>query len=239
MLALLWLSVSLILWNNARDSVLVRFLLSPKATLSAIVTFLALCLWVGFSGDRDFASSILFILVLLYLQTVLLFVILRGWRSGNNIRLRFILTHCGLLLALASAFWGAPDSRTIRLKCMEGVSTNEAFAMDGSSIWLPYQLLLVDFDLQVSEDETVSDFEALVEVDDVPVVLKVNHPHKISFGEDLYLTGYDTQSGSDPEYCILQIVREPWKYSALFGIIMMLAGAFLLFVKGPVKPKRV
>ena len=35
------------------------------------------------------------------------------------------------------------------------------------------------------------------------------------------------------EFCMLQIVREPWRYGAIVGIIMMLTGAFMLFVGGP------
>ena len=61
-------------------------------------------------------------------------------------------------------------------------------------------------------------------------MLRVNHPYQIRFGEDLYLSGYDTVS---QEYCILQIVREPWRYVTLAGIIMILAGALLLFIGGP------
>ena len=49
------------------------------------------------------------------------------------------------------------------------------------------------------------------------------------YGEDIYLVGVSEGS------CVLQIVREPWRYFALAGVIMMLAGAFLLFVNGPNK----
>ena len=40
------------------------------------------------------------------------------------------------------------------------------------------------------------------------------------------------QSGR-PQYCVVQIVREPLKYLMLAGIIMMLCGARLLFLAGP------
>ena len=49
----------------------------------------------------------------------------------------------------------------------------------------------------------------------------------VRFGEDIYLT-----SVSD-EGCVFQIVREPWRYFALVGILMLIAGAFMLFVGGP------
>jgi uncharacterized membrane protein HdeD (DUF308 family) len=33
--------------------------------------------------------------------------------------------------------------------------------------------------------------------------------------------------------CVLQIVREPWRHTALAGILLMIAGALLLFIQGP------
>ena len=76
-------------------------------------------------------------------------------------------------------------------------------------------------------------YEADLSVDARQVTLRVNEPYNISFGKDLYLVGFD--SSYYGENCILQIVYEPWKYAALAGVVMMLAGAFLLFVAGPRK----
>lgn len=66
----------------------------------------------------------------------------------------------------------------------------------------------------------------------LPARLEVNHPYAASWGEQYYLTSYDMQSGQ-PQYCVVQIVREPLKYLMLAGIIMMLCGACLLFLAGP------
>ena len=74
-------------------------------------------------------------------------------------------------------------------------------------------------------------FEAKMLVNGENVVLKVNEPYNVSFGKDLYLVGFDSMYDSDS--CILQVVYEPWRYGALAGVVMMLAGAFLLFVGGP------
>ena len=46
-------------------------------------------------------------------------------------------------------------------------------------------------------------------------------------------TDYVFSAGEESNWCVMQIVREPWKYWAFAGIIMMLAGAFLLFIQGP------
>ena len=103
--------------------------------------------------------------------------------------------------------------------------------MDGMSKWLPFEITLNEFNIQTYSNGVPSMYEARVTIDTENVVLKVNQPYNISFGKDLYLVGFDSMHNGDS--CILQVVNEPWRYAALAGVIMMLAGAFLLFVGGP------
>ena len=167
-------------------------------------------------------------------MTVLLYVVIRGWRSATGVRWRFLLNHGGLLLALSSAFFGAPDSEELRLQALRNVPVREAFRMDGTRTWLPYEVELKDFRVEVFDNGTPSSYEADVIVDGKMVTLEVNHPYSIGLSEDIYLSSYDRDDG---EYCALQVVREPWKYPALAGIFTMLAGALLLFIHGPRKRK--
>ena len=179
-------------------------------------------------------------IVALLLQTVLLFVIMRGWRRPTAtgarlgaIRWRFLLLHVGLLVAVGSAFWGAPDVQTLRMKAYVGVPSQEAYFMDGRQTWLPYEVVLQDFDVQQYDNGVPSAYKATVEVDGESVEIEVNDPYARGFGEDVYLVGYDAAMGSDSSYCILEIVREPWKCMTVTGIIMLLIGALLLFIGGP------
>ncbi len=194
---------------------------SKAAAISAISLLLAFCLLLGFTGSRDLVHSWIFILILLYFQTVLLFVLFRGRRQ--------FIRHAGLLIAVGSAFWGAPDSETFRLRAVKDVPVREAFRADGSTVWLPYGITLKDFRTEAYDNGVPMMYEADVVIDDEDVTLKVNHPYSCSFGEDVYLSG----AGDGDGYCVLQIVREPWKYGVVTGIILMLAGAFLLFIEGP------
>ena len=66
-------------------------------------------------------------------------------------------------------------------------------------------------------------------------MIEVNDPYTYTLGEDVYLVGYDAAAGSESAYCILEIVREPWKYVTVAGIVLLLAGAVLLFIGGPSK----
>lgn len=220
-----------LIWLRKSQSAIVRFLHSPAATISSIALLILACVWIGFSGDRTFAQSIIFVVALLYIQTVLFLITLRGWkRPSGRIRWRFLLLHAGLLLALGSGFWGSPDSSEYRIKLALEVPSREAYATDGQMELLSYELSLDDLKIEYSDDGKMIDYEAFVSVkSEAPVSLTVNHPYGVSFGEDLYLASVSEGS------CVLQIVREPWRYFALAGIIMMLAGAFLLFVNGPQK----
>ena len=217
------------LWKNRPESRLVRFLLSPAATISAIVLLLASCLWIGFSGDFTFVESVAFVAVLLYIQVVLLLVTLRGWRSSSGrIRWRFMLLHAGLLLAVGSGFWGAPDSVELRLALGRGEEAETAYEMNGNLTGLGYSIRLTDYKVEYSDEGMPSYYEATVSVDGgEPAVLSVNHPLTVGLSEDIYLASVSEG------FCILQIVREPWRYFALTGILMLIAGAFMLFIKGP------
>ena len=237
-LALIWVLVMVSVWKTRKKSLFVGFMLSRGATVSAILLFLAFSLVVGISGERELVSSWVFAAVMLYLQTVLLFVILRGWRAQTAtgarlgaVRWRFLLNHVGILLAVSSAFWGAPDTEVLRVRAIQDVPVRQAVSMDGIPESLPFEILLSEFKTEIWSNGVPSMFEAKLLVNGENVVLKVNEPYNVSFGKDLYLVGFDSMYDSGS--CILQVVYEPWRYGALAGVVMMLAGAFLLFLGGP------
>lgn len=226
--ALLWLASCLILWRSHRKSAPVGFLLSPFSVILSIVLFLGSCLWIGCSGDRGFVRSIFFILVFLYFQTVLLFVVFRGWRKRSGMmRVRFVLNHAGLLLALGAAFWGNPDNEELRMKLYVGEASDVAYRMDGGKTCLDKEIKLERIKTDIYEDGSPMQYSASLLIGDKPVEISVNHPFSSGMAENIYLVSVGDGN------CVLQIVREPWRYFALAGIIMMIAGAFLMFIKGP------
>ena len=229
LLALLWACGWGWFWKNRPSNRIIKFLLSPSATISSISLLVVACLWIGFSGKREFVQSTPFVLILLYIQTVVYLITLRGWRRPDGvIRWRFLLIHLGLLLALGAGFWGSPDSTEMRIALAKEDTAQKAYKMDGSINGLGYELGLIDYIAETSDDGKPSYYEATISVNkEEPVKITVNHPYSVRFGEDIYLASISDTG------CVFQIVREPWRYFALVGILMLLAGAFFLFIKGP------
>lgn len=237
---LIWITAVTSLYRKCRKSAFVRFMLSPAATYFSIGLVLAGCILIGLTGRRELTDSWVFAAALFFFQTVLLFVILRGWRKSASdlphyklIRWRFVLLHGGLIIAIGSGFWGAPDKEILRMKAETDKPCNEAWFADGRPSWLSYRIRLDSFKIKKYPDGTPESFEAKLDVDGKPVSLSVNHPYTIKLGEDIYLSSYDSSAGEKSDYCIIQIVKDPWKYGKVIGILMLLAGVFLLFINGP------
>ena len=230
-LAVLWCLTVLILWKGFRRTAPVRFFLSPLATCLSIGLCASGTLVLGLSSDRNLASSWWFVTEVFFLLTVLLFVTVRGVYRDGKIRWRFLLNHAGLLLAVGSSFWGAPDTQTLRMRLCAGESSSACFSLEGKGTRLPYEITLRDFRVDYFETGIPSVFEADVDIDGNDVLLRVNHPFSRTFSEDIYLTSYGIEGGR--EYCILQIVRQPWKWLTAAGIIMMMIAALLMFLRGP------
>lgn len=228
--AVLWAAAIAFLWRRRRTSKAAGFLLSSGAVISSIALFASGCLVLGFICDREIASSWWFLAELFYLMTVLAMVLLRGWRTpSGKIRYGFILNHSGLLIVLFSLFFGAPDTDILRMSLSEGESVGTAWREDGSPEVLGYQVVLDSFRTEYFDNGIPAVYEAVLEIDGKPVTLKVNSPVTVGFGEQIYLV---SASNSDSG-CVVQIVRQPWKYLTVIGIVLMLAGAAILFIRGP------
>ena len=159
-------------------------------------------------------------------------ITIHACRHRKQARWRFILNHAGLWLALFAGFLGSSDTQTLRIPLYKGEPTHEAFDMNGASYYLDYDMELNSFAVEYYPNGRPSRFSANVRLGNENVLLEVNHPYSYRPGEGVYLTGYDVTKGNESNYCILQVVKQPWKYVMVAGILMMLAGAVLLFVNG-------
>lgn len=223
---ILWLVIIVRAYRNRTSSRFARLMLSRGATWLSLAVMAIIGIVLGLQRVPA-STSWLVVVGLLFVFTHLAFVILRGWRVRDGIRLRFILTHVGLWLALGAGFWGAPDREQMRL-AVDSNATNQAYTMAGAVRILPYELCLESLTIEPTN------YEARVAINDEIVLLRVNHPYNYTLSQKIYLASVsDANAGA--EYAIIEIVDEPWQWLSMAGIVMLILGGVLLFVRGPRK----
>ena len=228
---ILWLILIAYLYGKRMESCLAKFMLLRGATWLSLSIMALIGIVLGLQRTPS-STSWLVVVGLLFVLTHLAFVILRGWRNSSGIRLRFILTHVGLWLALGAGFWGAPDREQLRV-AVDGNATDKAYTMSGAVCRLPYEIRLEELAIERNDAGVATNYEARVAIDKEVVSLRVNHPYNSSLAQKVYLV-----SVSDPaegEYAVLEIVNEPWQWLSAAGIVMLILGGVLLFLRGPRK----
>lgn len=219
------------IWRKEKPaSRAVRLLASPYTTFVLLGVLAVSCLCLGLTSCPS-PSSWWFFFLLTALSLHLLMVFYAGAFRRRAYRLRFILVHGGLLLALLGGFAGAPDATECRLLVDRAQPTRLAYNAQNERVLLPHSLQLQDFKVTYYPNGLPQDYEVRLLLDEKKdIVLAVNHPYSLSPGDDLYLVDYD--HGAEPRFCIVQRVRQPWKYVEEAGIWMLVAGCLLLFAQG-------
>ena len=225
-----------VLWREKPGGAVCRWLASGNASIALIAAFLICCLILGmkmqhadavsFPGFGNVRRTWWFILISIALMANLFVVILSRRKKG----IRFILNHIGVLVALIGCFFGAPD-HTVSRAIVSGEAVHEAVGENGEIVPLPAAMTLDEFNVEPDPRGNVRNYRAVIDVDGKKVELRVNHPYRISISEDVYLTSYD-RDNPEPRYCIVEVVRQPWKYLIWAGIVMMMAGSVLMFARG-------
>ena len=226
----LWVAMLAMLYRDRTTNACARFMLSSMGTWVSFTMIVAMGIVLGLEREPS-TTAWPMVFSLLFVQSQLLFIILRGWRNRQGIRWRFCLTHIGLLLALGAGFWGAPDREQLRA-AVHHCPSNEAYTMEGAHRFLPYTVELKDFCIQQSASGAPTHYEAQLMVDGKVVTLKVNHPYARTLSEKIYLVSFSTSPHGE-RYAVIEIVNEPWQWVSATGILMLIAGALLLFIQGP------
>lgn len=230
LVVILWLALVGTMYRSWRHSAVVRFMLSRQATWLSLALMAIIGIALGLERDPS-TTAWPVIVSLFFVLSHLCFVILRGWRNAKGIRWRFCLTHVGLLMALGSGFWGAPDREQLRM-AVHRYPCNEAYTMGGELKPTPYSMELWSFCMKHSNNGAPTHYEAEIMVDGKKAMLMVNHPYNRTLAEKIYLVSFGkTLMGES--YAVVEIVKEPWQWMTATGIIMLIVGAVLLFIQGP------
>lgn len=228
----LWMMLITMMYRDRANNACSRLMLSRKATWLSLAIMVALGVTLGLEREPS-TTAWPVILAIFFVLSHICFIVLRGWRNAKGIRWRFCLVHIGLLMALGAGFWGAPDRVQLRT-AVHHYPSNEAYTMEGEQRFLPYTIELESFCLQQSESGVPTHYEAQIKVDDKVISLKVNHPYSRTLSEKIYLVSFGTSPYGE-RYAVIEVVNEPWQWLSATGIIMLIAGAILLFVIGPRK----
>ena len=130
----LWLAL---VWEGYRRRATIlsmQYLLSAEATYIALALAATIAVVLGLQSSPS-TTSWPVVGGTLFVLTVLTLVILRGWRNGDGVRWRFLVTHCGLWLALVAMFFGAPDKQILRMQ-LNCTPSREAINERGERVYL-------------------------------------------------------------------------------------------------------
>ena len=228
--ALLWLATVARLWQR-RDTTFGGFMLSAEATWLSFALMAVVGIVLGTQAEPK-TTSLSVITAILFTLTHLTLITIRGWRNAQGIRLRFTLLHCGLILLLGAGFWGAPDRHVVRMALEKGERSNIAYSTSGAAENIGYEIELSSVVTKRDDAGRLSAIEAEVVIDGKCSTLSVNQPATKGFGTKIYIVN-DFKDG----YAVIEIIDEPWHYLSFVGIVMLLAGAVMMFAAGPKKAR--
>jgi len=144
--------------------------------------------------------------------------------------LRLVLPHLGIALIVLAMILGYFYNWRGKAVLLLTDKTNVFITKNKEIKIVPYALTLSNFIVEYYNSGEPKDFEAIILVEEnnvsKTISLSVNHPYKMGFGQDLYLTSYDKNTEA-PEYCVVELVYDPFQGLFLTGIIFVMVGLVL------------
>jgi len=150
-----------------------------------------------------------------------------------------IIPYLGIvLIALAMTFGHFYNWRG-KAVLLTTDKTNVFITKDNEIKITPFTLTLAEFNISHYDTGEPKSYEAIIAVEieensrlRLPntIRLLVNHPHKMGFGECLYLLNYTMLQPENEPCCVVELVYEPFQTLFLVGIILLIIGLLLLLV---------
>ena len=146
-----------------------------------------------------------------------------------------MLNHAGLFIALVAGTLGNPDMHRLRMITEEGFIEYRAMNEEKHIVEMPMSIKLDKFLMETYDDGSPRRYASILKIytpdgKEYSGTVEVNNP--LRFGKwKIYQYGYDTVAGKNRWISILELVCDPWLPIVYTGIIMMLLGAILMFIK--------
>lgn len=133
-------------------------------------------------------------------------------------------SHIGLFLVLLGGLFGAADTREGQLVVSHDNQEHMAYTREGFLLPLPFQVQLVDFQIDYYEDGmSPKQYTSQLLVDGQPMETSVNHPCSYQ-GYHIYQSDYDHLG---LQYSVLKVVSDPWLPLVYVGMALLVIGAIL------------
>ena len=149
--------------------------------------------------------------------------------------LRLILPHLGIALIILAMILGHFHNWRGKAVLLTTDKTNVFITPKKEIKIVPYALTLSKFKVAFYDSGKPKTYEAIINVEEnnktESISLSVNHPCKMGFGQDLYLISYDDKNYENPEWCVVELVYDPFQGLFLAGIILVMAGMVVAYVK--------
>ena len=223
-MALFW-GIVYVLHREYRHHPLVKVWSSAYVSIVLLLLALIGCLFIAFKPHFEVQQSVPFLVLLLLLLSNLILVI---FRYQGAQRVRFYLTHIGLLIYISSLAWGAPDMHRWKVLLTPGETAEYAHDQRGIPHALGYALTLHALDASFYPNGIPQSYHAQVGVAGEVHDILVNQPWHRSWKEDLYITNYGVGTQNRKPYAVIEIIVQPWKYLTYLGLILTAVGAILL-----------
>ena len=222
LLAAVFLLSAFAVHRYAHDCALTDWLKSLR-TARILLAIGAVLLAVEGTWSIPLHRSVVFVLYALVLLFTLALTVLDGLRRKASPA--FLLSHAGIFLIVWAALFGAPD--VVRAKMIVGqeVPVRAAYADDGLVVPLPFEVSLVQFQVEYYPDSiSPRQFTSHLLVAGEPMTVAVNSPCSYQ-GYTFYQDSYDREAG---RYTVLQVVRDPWLPLIYAGMLLLAVGSLLL-----------
>lgn len=210
----------------------VRWSMCYKAAVPALLVASIATLLYGLTNWEGTLRCWPFVLVYLWVATIVGLVSIDRLAHFTWGRIPFLLNHLGLFIALVSATLGSADMQRLKMQAVVDVPEWRAIDDDRLVHDLPFAVKLHRFILERYPSGEPRRFASEVDVlreqkDAIHAVIDVNHPLIVD-GWAIYQFSYDKSMGDEGPVSILELVRAPWLPAVYLGIAMLFAGALCM-----------
>lgn len=159
--AIFWLVLGIVLFFFSKKNSVIKWLASIPAAVASVGLLAFLSLLLGFFAQKTNDPSILgqlgisrmteswpFVLTILWVIICLQQAILKRIFQFEKKNISYILSHLGLLLAIAGGVFGAPEVERLTMNAFEGRTIWMAQKPDGKMKEIPLAVKLINFDIE-------------------------------------------------------------------------------------------